>query len=30
MTKFGTPQNAFYREDRWEEMVVVENGLEIG
>jgi hypothetical protein len=30
MKKFGTSQNAFYREDRWKEMVEAENSLEIG
>jgi hypothetical protein len=30
MTKFGMSQNAFYREDRWKELVEAENSLESG
>jgi hypothetical protein len=29
MTKFGTSQNAFYREDPWKEIVEAESSLGI-
>jgi hypothetical protein len=30
MTKFGTSENEFYREDQWKDTVEAKNSLEIG